>query len=471
MPNYAYERLRAEDASFLLFEGPHTPMHVAWTWIFDGGPLLRADGGVDIARVRRLVAARLYRFPRFRQRLEYVPVDGHPVWVDDERFKLHYHVRHVCLPEPGGVPRLQTASAAIIAQPLDRSKPLWELWVVEGLGDGCFAVVSKTHHCMVDGVSTVDLMTGLLDDGPSAHDPEAVDWIPRPAPSSAALLGNALGDRVRAGARAAGRLARAWSAGAPALRGAVRDVADLIERAPETAINQVVGPHRMVHWIRIDLAGMRAVAQRLDATVNDLVLAMVAGGLRRFLLRRPGSVTAAPLRVALPAHTAHRAEPGVLGNRATAWIVSLPTNVADAAERLARVRKATATLGGRPGHGGIETLFAVAEALGGRALGLAVRLRHWLHSYNLIVTSIPGPRTPRWLGGARLVEAYPHIPLFRNQALGIAVASYDGALHVGLNADWEVIPTLPELADDLGASLAELRALAPPPTLSVVRPA
>lgn len=470
MANYAYERLRAQDASFLLFEDENTHMHVAWTWIFDGGPLVGDDGGVDIAHVRRVVAARLYRFPRFRQRLEYVPIDGHPVWVDDERFKLHYHVRHVCLPEPGGIAQLRTAAAAVISQPLDRSKPLWELWVVEGLGGRRFAIVSKTHHCMVDGVSTVDLMTGLLDDETEASAPGETDWIPRPAPSPTALVVDAVTDRVRVGLRAARRLGAACAnLGRPQIRRALHDAGAMTHRAPATAINQPIGPHRMVHWCRFDLAGLRAIAKRLGGTVNDVVLATVAGGLRRFLQRRPGSVDGAPLRVALPAHQTRRAEPGTLGNRASAWIVDLPVHVSDPALRFARVRAATAELGASERPGGTELMLVLAEAMGGTALEAAVRLRHWLHSYNLIVTSIPGPRTPRWLAGARLLEAYPHIPLFRTQALSVAVASYDGGLHVGLTADWEVIPTLPELADDLEVALSELRTLAPPPPLSVIR--
>lgn len=208
---------------------------------------------------------------------------------------------------------------------------------------------------------------------------------------------------------------------------------------------------------------------RLDATVNEVVLTAIAGALRRFLGRRPGSVDDAPLRVALPAQAPRPAERGLLGNRASAWIVSLPTNLPDPGDRLARVRAETDRVAARPHPRGTEMLLGVADTLGGSALRLAVRLRHRLHSYNLIITSIPGPRSPRWLAGARLLEAYPHIPLFQTQALGIAVASYDGALHVGLTADWEVIPTLPELADDIETSLAELRALAPPPPLSVVR--
>jgi len=470
MANYAYERLRAQDASFLLFEDANTHMHVAWTWIFDGGPLVGDDGGVDVARIRRMVAARLYRFPRFRQRLESVPIDGAPVWVDDERFKLHYHVRHVCLPEPGGLAQLRTATAAVISQPLDRSKPLWELWVVEGLGGGRFAIVSKTHHCLVDGVSTVDLMTGLLDDDPHAAEPEPADWIPRPAPSASALATDTILDRVAIGARAVGTLARGCATAAHGDVGAaLRAGLAMLERAPDSAINQPVGPHRMVHWLRFDHGGLRAMADRLGGTVNDVILAVVAGGLRRFLLRRPGDVDTSPLRVALPAHVAAPATPGTLGNRAAAWIASLPTHVTDPAERFARVRAAREALTTQQRPELTESLLTVAEAFGSNALELAVRLRHWLHSYNLIVTSIPGPRTPRWLAGARLAEAYPHIPLFRTQALGIAVASYCGGVHVGITTDWDVIPTPSELADDFEASLAELRALAPPPSLSVVQ--
>jgi len=463
MAHYAYERLSAKDVSFLLFETPNTPMHLAWTWIFDGGPLVGRDGGVDIARIRRHIEARLYRFPRFRQRLEVPPLDGHPVWVDDAGFKLHYHVRHASLPEPGDDSRLKMTTSSIVSQPLDRSKPLWELWVVEGLEGNRFAVVSKTHHCIVDGVSTVDLMTDLLDAAPHAEPGEPVDWIPRPAPTSSGLVRDALVDRVLLGRDVArdavtalaglGRLGAGDVAGAAGELG--RTLADGLRGARETPFNRPVGPHRWVNWTRLPLERAREIGRRLGGTVNDVALATVAGALRAMLARR-GDV-GGPLRVVVPVHQRSDGERGMLGNRAAGWILSLPVDRPGPVARLHAIAEEMSRVKADPGRLNGDPWLRVAELAGSTVLGLGVALRRRLHAYNLIVTNIPGPREPRYLLGARLLEAYPQLPLFAEHGLAIAVASYQGDLHVGLVADWELMPDLKELVRDLETSFDELK--------------
>jgi diacylglycerol O-acyltransferase / wax synthase len=464
MANYAYERLSAKDVSFLLFETPNTPMHLAWTWVFDARPLLGPEGGVDIARIRRHVESRLYRFPRFRQRLAVPPLDGHPVWVDDAGFKLHYHVRHVSLPEPGDDARLKTTTSSIVSQPLDRSKPLWELWVVEGLDGGRFAIVSKTHHCMVDGVSTVDLMTDLLDAEARAEPGDPVDWIPRPAPAPAALMWDAFADRVLLGCEvgrdavvAAGQAPRVRAADlAAAGRELGRTVADGFRRAPETPFNRPVGPHRWVNWTRLSLGRAREIGRRLGGTVNDVALATVAGALRALLRRRGQEDITGPLRVVVPVHQRRDGERGMLGNRAAGWILPLPVDRPGPVARLHAVAEETARVKADPGRLNGDPWLRVAELAGSTVLGLGVALRRRLHSYNLIVTNIPGPREPRHLLGARLLEAYPQLPLFEQHGLAIAVASYLDQLHVGVTADWEIVPDLAELVRDLEAAFDEL---------------
>jgi WS/DGAT/MGAT family acyltransferase len=465
MANYVYERLSAQDASFLHFESPNTPMHLSWTWVFAGGTLTAPDGGVDIARIRQHVASRLYRFPRFRQRLAFTPLEGHPVWVDDEGFKLHYHVRHASLPDPGDDARLKTTTAAIISQPLDRSKPLWELWVVEGLAGGGFAVVSKTHHCMVDGVASVDLMTGLLDETPCAAAGEAPEWIPRPAPSAMALSRDAVVDRLRLASQVAGDgLAGLGSPGAPvrALLEIGRALTGGLPRAPETPFNRPVGPHRFVSWTRLPLEETRRIGRRLGATVGDVMLATIGGALGTFCARRGWTPSDGTLRVAVPGNPRPDVERGMLGNRASAWILCLPIDERDPVRRVhATVAELSRAKGTSPASPG-EAWLRVAELAGHAGLGAAVRARQWLHSYNLIVTNIPGPRAARHLLDATLVEAYPQVPLFREQGLAVAVANYRDHLHVGLSADWDVVPDVGELALDVRESFAALQDAACP---------
>jgi len=468
MANYAYDRMPAFDASFLIFESPNTHMHIAWTWVFEGGSLVGADGGVDIERVRRHVAARLYRFPRFRQRIRFTPLEGHPVWVDDEGFKLHYHVRHTSLTEPGDERRLKTTTSSILSQPLDRSKPLWELWVIEGLQDGGFAIVTKTHHCMVDGVSTVDLMTGLLDREPQEGAAEPVDWIPRPAPTTFELARDALLDRAGGAMALTRRLGASWQDNARLSE--IRDGVDKLRQmigagmtgAVETPINRPVGPHRMVNWVRLPRPEVEALATALEATPTDIVLASIAGAVQRFFARSGFQLGARPFRVVLPESQRDESEPGTLGNRASGWILPLPVAEADPIRRFRGVVSETRRLHSGNRQLGLEWLLDVSALLGGRALELGIDVSRRLHPYNLIVTQIPGPQEPRYLLDAALVDAYPQLPLFQNQGLGIGVATYRDRLDIGLTADWEILPNLHDFAKDLRLAYDELRTLKAP---------
>ncbi len=468
MANYAYERLPAFDASFLAFESANTHMHLSWTWIFEGGSLVGPDGGVDIKRVRRHVASRLYRFPRFRQRIEHTPVEGHPVWVDDANFKLHYHVRHTSLTDPGDTRRLKTTTSSIVSQPLDRSKPLWELWVIEGLQDHRFAVVTKTHHCMVDGVATVDLMTGLLDRQPKAEAEEPVDWIPRPAPSAVELGRDMIRDRVSNALSLTQRLGASLQV--PSwhdLRDGSHRLGALvgagIAGSVETPLNRPVGPHRMVNWLQLRRADVQALAARLGGSEIDVVLASIAGAVHRFFHRQGFKLGARPFRVVLPESRRGDSEPGMLGNRASGWIMPLPVGEADAGRRFRGVVSERSRLTTDNRQLGLETLLDLSELAGGRALSLGIDISHRLHPYNLIVTEIPGPQERRYLLDAGLLEAYPQLPLFQNQGMAIGVAHYLDQLDIGLTVDWEIVPDLRAMAQDVRESFEELQAL-PTPT-------
>ncbi len=447
MANYAYERLSAQDASFLLFETPNEHMHLAWMWAFEAGPLTSADGGVDIRRIRNHVASRLYLFPRFRQKLAYTPVEKHPVWVDDESFKIHYHVQHVAVPDPGDAAGLWATTSALFSQPLDPSKPLWELWVIEGLANGGFAIVSKTHHCMVDGRASVDLMTGLLDESPDAPDQDAPEWIPRPAPGPSDLLFDTVLDRA-ALAVSFGRTIKDQIGGIrDALRGGV-------QRAPTSPINTTIGPHRLANGIRFPRLAIETAAQELGGSVDDVALAIIAGGLQTYLARKSFDTSAAPLRVAMPAGTPRSGEDSA---QPAASIVALPTNLHTPAQRVAALVEARREADERaPSLERSRGWLRFAEAAGHTVLGLGVEFRSWLHSFNLIVSVLPGPEEPRYLIGSKLIAAYPQIPLFQNQGLSIGVASYGGQLHFGVSADWEILPDLLLLISDFKSAYDEI---------------
>ena len=267
MPSYAYDRLSAMDTSFLVFENQATHMHVAATVIFDKGPLAKPDGGVDIERIRAYIESRLHRIPRYRQRLAWIPIENYPVWVDDDHFNIDYHVRHTSLPRPGDERQLKRLSARIVSQQLDRGKPLWETWIVEGLNSDHFAMVTKTHHCMIDGISGVDILSVLLDLSPDATVEEAPPFIPRPAPRGVHLLREEVARRLREpwaiasrALRAPGELANEVMEGLSAVG---ETVASGLRAASETPLNRPIGPHRRFDWLTMDLGELKAVKNRL----------------------------------------------------------------------------------------------------------------------------------------------------------------------------------------------------------------
>lgn len=463
MAHYAYERLSALDNSFLVFEdaNANTPMHVASAAIFEAGPLSAGDGGINIERITAHIASRLHRIPRYRERLARIPIEGHPVWIDDERFNLHYHVRHTCLPKPGDERQLKRMSARIMSQQLDRGKPLWETWIVEGLEGGRMAMLSKVHHCMVDGVSGVDLLTVLLSPTPTTaiHDP--VRWIPRPAPSAAALLRDEIGARINAPLSFVSRLLRQPAAVMTEARDDLEAVAESLgaslRLASDTPLNAPIGPHRRFDWMPMDIAAVREVRQRLGGTMNDVVLATVSGAVRRFLERRSVDVSQLEFRVFVPVSMRGADDRGKLGNRVAGWFVDLPIAERDPRKVLASVRDTTMRLKGSRQSRGAEIFTEMSEWTGTSVLSLGMRLASRAHPFNLVVTNVPGPPQPLYLLGARMLEAYPMVPLAQNMGLGIALFSYAGRLFWGFNADWDVVPDLHDFVSAVGTSFAELR--------------
>ncbi len=462
-----YERLSPLDRTFLDLEYPETHMHVAGVTIFDAGPLRTPDGGIDIGKIRKYVASRLDLIPRYRQRIMRIPLENHPVWVDDDRFNLEYHVRHTALPRPGGDEQLKRLTGRIVSQQLDRGKPLWELWIVEGLDGDRIAMISKSHHCMIDGVGAVDLATVLLSSSPDATIPDVQPWKPQSAPSRGELV---MEEAWR-------RLATPLEFG-KAVLGAMQNPGETVESmseqisavtetlgaglfpASESPFNQPIGPHRRFEWTAMELAEVKRVKNALGGTVNDVVLATVAGAVGSFLRGRgfsPEKIAELDFRAMVPVSLRASSEHGTLGNRIASWAARLPIAETDPLRRLQAVCAVTADLKQSRLAMGAEVLARVSEWTVPTLLSLAMRLAARARSFNLTVTNVPGPQIPLYMIGSRMLAAYPLGPLFFDQALNIALLSYDGRLHWGFNGDWDVLPDLRDLVTAIHSSFDELR--------------
>ena len=465
MGSYRYDRLSAQDAAFLSSEGPNTPMHVALVFISDAKPLRTEEGGIDIERIRRFIASRLHLVPRYRQRIRTTPLSGSPIWADDPHFSIDFHVRHAALPRPGNAEQLKKLAGHIIVQPLDRERPLWEIWFVEGLERGDrFAASWKIHHCMTDGTSGVELVTMLMSLSPDEREPGEVSrYVPRPPPGNLELLRDEVARYAAGPLDAARRIRDMLGEEKPVeeLRGALAGLREFLGQgltmASGTPFNQPIGPHRRFDSLAMSLADVKAVKDKLGGTINDVVLATVAGGMRRYLRRQRLDPSQLDFRVSAPVSMRTDADPGGMGNRVSAWIVSLPIDEPDAVTRLEHIRKTTSDLKQSKGAFGAALLSAATEWTGTTLLSLGARLQNVALPANMIVTNVPGPQAPLYTLGGRLLEAYPALPLFAKQGLSIALFSYDGRIFWGLTADPDLVPDLGDFRQDLAFAFDELR--------------
>jgi diacylglycerol O-acyltransferase len=464
MATYAYERLSAQDVSFLVAEGEHAPMHVGGMAVLESGPLQSPVGGIDIERYRRAVEAVLHWIPRYRQVLSWVPLDRWPVWIDDRHFDIGYHIRHISLPRPGTLAQLKELAGRILSRRLDRSRPLWEIWVIEGLDDGKqFALLNKVHHCMIDGAAGADLSQILLSPSAAQEIADPVPYLPRPAPKPLELLRHAARQRAAQPWRAlrgAGRwLGAEGTRPLEDVRRRARAVADLarwtLRPASQTPINGELSPHRRFDWLTMPLEDVRELRHELGCTVNDIVLATVAGALRRYLFRRRVDPGKLDFRVSAPVSTRRDEHDRRQGNHVSAWILRLPLGETDQLARIAAIAAHTAELKQREVSLGIETLMAAAEWLPSGLLSASVGLAQG--PVNMIVTNVPGPQFPLYMVGAPLLGLYPVVPLLPGGGLGVALFSYDGKLCWGFHADYELVPDLAAFVADLTASFEELR--------------
>jgi diacylglycerol O-acyltransferase / wax synthase len=454
------ERLTGLDASFLHLESPSAHMHVAGVMLFEGSPPPHDE-------LVEAISGRLHLVPRYRQRLALVPLgQGRPRWVDDPHLNLNYHVRSTALPAPGTEDQLKALAGRVFSQRLDRDKPLWELWVVEGVGGGeRFAVLSKTHHALVDGISGVDIMSVLFDTSPEPEAPPdpGKRWLPRPLPSRTQLLAEALIERatvpaevvrgVRAVFRAPRRIA---SAAVGSLAGVGAMAWAGINAAPPSQYNVPIGPHRRFTWARVSLADVKAIKDALGGTVNDVMLAIVTGGISRDLRRRGVDVRGLELKAMVPVSMRAQEARGALGNQVTAMMAPLPVGLEDPTARFETINTAMKRLK----EGGQAVGAKVMTDLSGFAppniMSQAARVVARQRFFNVVVTNVPGPQFPLYLMGREMIEAFPMVPLLDRQALGVAIMSYNGRINFGLVGDYDVMADIDQLAKDFRASMLEL---------------
>ena len=452
------DRLTAVDASFLHQEDAASHMHIGGVTIFEGPP-------PPFAAVLDHIRSRLHLVPRYRHKLAYPPLDtGRPLWIDDPTFNLEYHVRHSALPAPGTEQQLMRLAARVFSQRLDRSKPLWELWFVEGLEGNRFALVSKTHHALVDGVSGVDLATVLLDVEPVPAAIEPQPWQPHPEPTSAELVAAGIAGLARTALDVAGKAVGAAtnpSAAVDALREAAEGIGEIIwaglNPAPETPLNVPIGPHRRYATVRNRLDDFRYVKRVLGGTVNDVVLAAVAGSLARWLRSRGVRTEGLELRALVPVSIRARDERHQLGNRIVLMRGPLPVYIDDPVARLRFVKEAMDHLKQSKQAVGAKVLADVQQLAPPTILAQASRIQFSTRLFNLITTNVPGPQFPLYLLGRELLDLFPIAFLPRNHALAVAIMSYNGSVNFGLLGDYDALPDLDVIADGVAASLGELR--------------
>lgn len=464
-----FERLSFLDTSFLALESPETHMHVASVLIVESEGMATPAGGLDIERIRRYMAGRIHLAPRYRQKLAWIPIERYPVWVDDEHFNLEYHVRHTALPKPGTEAQLQALAGRIVSQSLDRSKPLWEMWLVEGLEGGRFAIINKIHHCMIDGMAGVELMGMILNFGPDPTILEPREWTPRPMPTGAELLvaeharltrrlvdaargvGNLLDQAEEVGQRIAQRIQTTTQA----LR------SGWLSPTTRTPLNEKIGPNRRFAWLDTPLADLKQIRAATGASVNDIVLTIIAGAIRSFLTEHRGfDPIGTDFRAMVPVSVRANGNGGDLGNQVAMWLVGLHIGELDPMERLAAIRAETLRLKRTNQAEGAAALVAAASGTPVTLLSMGLKAAADRRPFNMTITNVPGPQFPLYLGEARMLATYPLVPLWQYHGLSIALFSYSGTMNWGVVADYDLVPDMAEFLECIRASEQELLAAA-----------
>ena len=456
-----YEPLSARDAWFLYAERPETPLDLGTVYVFEGGS--RVPGGRGAVGLEETVAERIHLVPRYRQRIHRVPGNlAHPVWIDDPHFDLGAHIRREVLPPPGDGAQVRQLVARILARPLDKRRPLWEMTLVTGLRGDRVVIVNRAHHAMIDGVSSVDILTLLLDAEPEGHRPEPPRnaWTPRPAPSNWQLIKPLLWDvRTRTG-RARTRLPAVWGTRRIPWRAMVKLGGTMVRPRSDLFFNRKLGPQRTGRGLKVPLSSFKALKDRFGCTVNDAVLAVVSEALHRWFKSR-GEEVPDRVRVFCPVSVRGDQADGRLGNQISGMVFELPTSDLTVEERLKRIKVTTGDLKRTRQAVAANQLAGLAEWAPPTLLVLAGRIMSTPQAgANINVTNVPGPQFPLYSGGAELLEVWPFAPLYPAMGLGVAIVSYNGNAYFGLSADPSIVPDVEEFTSDLRDAAADCVALA-----------
>jgi len=448
------ERLSGLDSSFLHMERAGAHMHVASTSVFEGPAPSHQE-------FKEHIAARLHLVPRFRQKLRFVPFSqGRPVWVDDPHLNLNYHVRQTALPAPGSEEQLRNLAARIFSQQLDRSKPLWELWLVEGLVGDRFAIIGKSHHALVDGISGVDITTVLFDverepANPPARPPK---WAPRPEPTDLKLLGDALRERATSPREIVRGMRAALRGPRQVLRG-ISDTSKVVGAgmsAPSSPFNVEIGPHRRIAFVSTDLGQLKQVKNEHGGTVNDVVLSVVTGALGNYLRARGHDTEGLEMRAMVPVSIRAEEERGALGNRISAMMAPLPVWCEEPVPRLHLISEIMGDLKGSGQAVGAEILTRLVDFAPTTIASQAARLQPAQRFFNLVITNVPGPQFPLYVLGREMQSIYPLVPLARRQALCVGIMSYNGKVDFGLIGDYDAMADLDSFGRDLEGAVDEI---------------
>jgi diacylglycerol O-acyltransferase / wax synthase len=457
------DRLSPLDASFLHVEDHVSHMHIASVAIFEGPPPSFGD-------IVAMVQAKLDLVPRYRQKVRFVPFElGRPVWVDDPHFNLEYHLRHTALPTPGGETELRKLVGRVMAQQLDRTKPLWEIWVVEGLEDGRWAILAKTHHALVDGVSGTDLLAVIMDLSPDPPHLEPSQWSPRPEPSGVELVVRALENIVHSpyeqlrAVRAQTRALRRMVGYVTEVAGGLISLSGLVRPTPPSSLNGPLGPHRRYAWATTSVDDIKFVRKALGGTFNDVVLASITNGFRELLLSRGESVdrvvrTLVPVSVRPRDESGKAIGDGTYENRVSAMFAELPVDLDDPVLRLQTITEQMKGLkDSRQAMAG-QALTSMSGFAPPMLLALGMRLatRAAQRNVNTVTTNVPGPQFPLYAAGRRMLRAFPYVPLAGQVRLGIAIFSYDGEVNFGITGDYDTTTDIDVLAGGIEDGMTQL---------------
>jgi diacylglycerol O-acyltransferase len=446
------------DASFLHVEDAVTHMHIGSVGIFEGPP-------PGPGEVRAAIEARLPLVPRYRQKVRFVPLAlGRPTWVDDPHFNLDYHVRRTALPSPGGEEELRNLVGRVMSQQLDRTKPLWELWVAEGLDDGRWGLISKTHHCMVDGVSATDLLSVILSQDRQAEPEPVEDWRPAPEPNSINLVTHSLvlraaspAEAVRTALSAARGPRRAVRKTLETTRG-MANFRTLLTGGAASSLNGPIGPHRRWNWAQARLSDIKQIREHHGGTVNDVVLAVITAGFRDLLRSRGEPVHGRVIRTLVPVSVRAEAERGTYNNKVSAMFAELPVGLDDPRARLASIHEQMQELKQSGQAVAAERLTALGGFAPAVLLALAGRVGTRLpqSAINTVTTNVPGPQQPLYLAGRRMLEAFPFVPLGGHVRVGVAIFSYDGGINFGVTGDADTARDIGVLCEGIERGVREL---------------